>query len=343
MNARTTQKPKKNERGVILIWVGMFLLLILCFASLGVDMAKLMAARTQLQNAADAAALAGASAVDWNTGVLDADTAVVRAQAAAFGNKAFIDTPQPIVLAAADVVVFGGDHVKVTVRREGGNSVVTTLAQVLGITALEMKATATAKVTPNIEVMCGIVPIGVSPPPGEVFEPGCSPGYVLKVGGGTGSNGNYGAVTFPACDQGPCAGMGSNGANTFRCLVEHGFCCSINIGDEITTEPGNLSSFRKAVEARFKNDTDARQHICYSEYTGNGQRVMILPVTTDLGSGSGRVDVTVLRFAAFFVKNIPGNGTNSTLEGEFVYYVAPGLGNSGSSSGVTTYAVQLVE
>jgi len=53
------------------------------FGSLSVDVAKLATTRTQLQNAADAAALAGASALDPATGVIQQATAIARAQTAA--------------------------------------------------------------------------------------------------------------------------------------------------------------------------------------------------------------------------------------------------------------------
>jgi hypothetical protein len=272
--------------------------------------------------------------------VLQPDTAVARAQNAAFQNKAFIDRPEPIVLDGSDVVFIDSDKVKVTVRREGANSMVTTVAQVLGITALEMKASATAKVEPASTALCGIVPLGVSPPSGESFQTGCSPGYVLKTSSGT--DGNYGALRFPACGDGSCAGMPSGGADTFRCLVQRGYCCPIDVGDLLETQPGNLSSFRKAILGRFKDDTDQREDICYSEYTGNGSRVVILPVTTSI-NGGGVEHVTVLQFAAFFLKDVPGSGSDSTLDGEFVYYVAAAFGGGTPTPGVNAFAIRLID
>src|SRR5215831_13598389 len=87
----------RRERGAVIIWLALFLLVLIGFGSLSVDVAKLAATRTQLQNAADAAALAGASAVDPETGNIIQATAIVRAQGTALSNKAFIDQPQPVV------------------------------------------------------------------------------------------------------------------------------------------------------------------------------------------------------------------------------------------------------
>jgi hypothetical protein len=334
---------RRGERGMVLMWVGLFLFLILAFISLGVDLAKLAGARTQLQNAADAAALAGASAVDFSTGVIDPDTAVVRAQLEGVANKTYVGAPEPVEIAAGDIEVIDGDKVRVTARREGDQSIVTQFATVLGIDALQMKAAATAKIEPAGSVDCGLVPIAVAPPAGETFATGCSPGCVLKVGGGSGSNGNLNAVEFPTCPTpGPCEGMPTTGVNTFRCLVAQGYCCGISVGDVLSTEPGNMSSFRKAVQDRFENDTDRREGICYGEYHGNHQRVILVPATTDPGDGAGRHPVTVRGFTAFFIEEVPGNGINVELHGEFVYDVVPGTGG-GDSSGAVAYTIRLIE
>lgn len=330
-----------GQRGVVLIWVAMFLIIVMAFMSLGIDLAKLMTTRTQLQNAADAAALAGASGISFTTGELVPDSVVARAQMAASQNKAFIGNPEPVVVASGDVTIIDGDKVKVTARREGSESMITHVAQVLGITALQMRATATAKVEPAGSILCGIVPLGVSPPPGEDFQPGCTPGYTLKFEAGEGENGNYGALSFPECDTGDCAGMAATGANTFRCLVAKGYCCSVEIGDQVYTEPGNISSMRKAVLDRFKADTDQRQDICFSEYMGTGNRIIIVPVVTP--PGNGRTLVTVESFAAFFIKNIPGTGTLGSLDGEFVFYIAAATGGGDPDAPVVAFAIRLVD
>src|SRR5437870_9261088 len=96
-------RNRKNERGVILIWTAFFLILMLGFVAIGIDVSKLMATRTQLQNAADAAALAGASAIDPTIGIIVQDTARVRAKAIAALNKAFVNQAVPITLNDGDI------------------------------------------------------------------------------------------------------------------------------------------------------------------------------------------------------------------------------------------------
>src|SRR5438445_13721590 len=112
----------RPQRGAIIIWLAVFLLVLIGITSLGIDMAKLMATHTQLQNAADAAALAGASAIDAATGNVIADSAVVRAQTIGAFNKAFVDGPVAVQIDAADVVLVDNHTVRVTARREGANA-----------------------------------------------------------------------------------------------------------------------------------------------------------------------------------------------------------------------------
>ena len=332
-----------SERGVILIWVALFMLTMLSFISLGIDLAKLTTTRAQLQNAADAAALAGASAIDPQTGVLVQATAVARAQQTSAQNKAFIDTPQPVVLDASDVTFPTSSQVRVTVRREGANSIVTYFGKALGITSLQMKASATAKVDTVGAVNCGILPLGASLNPGETFQTGCSHIYALKLGSGTGGNGNYSAIAFPQCNAGPCAGQPSTGASTYGCLLRQGYCCEIKKGEVVSTEPGNMAGpTNKAINDRFDADIVKAENICYSDYLaqgGNGQRVIIVPITTQ--PANGRSDVTILDFASFFLRNRPGSGNDCQINAEYVYTTVPGSGG-GSSTGPVVFTIRLV-
>ena len=334
----------KNERGVVIIWSAFFMIMMLGFVALGIDVAKLMATRTELQNAADAAALAGASALDLVTGQLMPDSALMRAQDTSLRNKAFVDAPVPVTLLGADVSVNPAENtVTVTVRRDPSSdgSMVTHVAQVLGLTRLQVKATATAKAERTCEACERMVPMGAVPPVGQAnFLTGCANRYMLmSAGGGSGpvAPGNYLALSFPECNEGPCVGMPSTGAATFRCLLENGYGCCIRIGQVIQTEPGTMAGpTRQGLDARWDSDTDQRQNICYSEYQGNGSRIVNVPVITPIGNG--RTQVTVTGLAAFFLRErAAGNGD---IWAEFIYDVVPGTGGNCNS---TMFTIRLIE
>ncbi len=91
-----TLRPKHPRyRGVVYIWVVTFLLLLILFVGLTLDMAKAYYVSHQLQNAADAAALAGARVVK-----LSQAQARQKAYDIAFANFADVD---PILLGLNDV------------------------------------------------------------------------------------------------------------------------------------------------------------------------------------------------------------------------------------------------
>lgn len=331
----------RNERGVVIIWTAFFMLMMLGFVALGIDVAKVMATRTELQNAADAAALAGASALDLTTGQLRPDSATMRAQWTSAQNKAFVDAPVSVTLLAGDVQVDPSQNTcKVTVRRAPGTdgSMITHVAQVLGIKNVEVSATATAQAQRTCEQCEKIVPLGALPLPGGGFQVGCG-SYTLQSGWQGGTNGNYQALSFPECNEGPCAGMGSTGSNTLRCLIENGYSCCVGVGDIIQTEPGAaVGAIRPSLQARWDADTDRTPNICYSAYRGNGSRVVNVPVIESLGGG--RTDVRVVGLAAFFLKDRPGAGNNGPVTGEFIHDVVPGTGGNCNS---TVFTIRLIE
>ena len=335
---------RHRERGVVIVWYALFLMLLLSFVAVGIDLAKLLATRTQLRNAADAAALAGASAMNPETGVIVPDAAIARAQQTASMNKAFVDGEAPIVLDAADVVV-GANTCKVTVRRQDANSIVTYFANVLGIPSLQLTATATAKMDTSSSALCGITPLCVSHNAGDGFHVGQV--YQLKYAGGSGVDGNYGGLTLPPCANIPavCQGFAYDGASMYRCLLEHhDYCCEIKAGQSISTNPGNMSGPTKtAIQYLFNLDTVQQENITYSDYVsrgGNGSRVIVVAITTPPTTGSS--PVTILQFGAFFLVNIPGNGGKNDVYGEFIYATIPGSG-SGHGPGTVTFALRLIQ
>jgi Flp pilus assembly protein TadG len=332
---------RRRERGVVIIWTAFFLLMMLGFVAIGIDIAKLMATRTQLQNAADAAALAGASAVNGLTGAVVQDTATARSQAIAALNKAFVDAPEALVLAASDVTFPTPDRVSVTVRRDAssGGAMVTHVAQVLGINTLDVKATAIAKVDTAGGVCEKLVPMGAIEPPAGGFQVRCDTTYALKLdAAGANSPGNFQLLRFPDCTEGVCQGQG--GAAAIRCQVANGYACCLNIGDMILTQPGNKTGpFWQGVNDRWDADTDTRQGICFTDYHGNGNRIVNVPILKDFDP-NGTKPVRIEGFAAFFLQNQPSKGT---LYGQFLHPVVVGNRGSGGSTGMVSFVIRLVK
>jgi Flp pilus assembly protein TadG len=335
------KKDTQRERGVLIIWHALFLIMIIGLTSIGVDLAKLATTQAQLQTAADAGALAGATALNPTTGLLDHDVAVTRAQTAASQNKAYQLVPTPVTVPDADVQVDGDTMVTVTARRTGDTGMVTHFAAVfLGpeMKKLDMTAVAAAVVSRSDMVCCGIIPIAAIPP--SDWVPQCGQVYELKLDSGQNGGARYGFVRLPDCPNGACAGMPSGGANTFRCLLANGYCCCIQEGDQLRCETGNMDGpFHQGLLDRWNADSDQRTGICYSQYTGNMQRVVELPITTPVAGTGGNCHYTVLALASFFLVEPPRPNPNDGIRGEFIRTVNPGHGSVGHG---TSYNVHLV-
>jgi hypothetical protein len=330
--------------------VALFMVVMLAFVALGVDGAKLMATRTQLQNAADAGALAGATAINATTGLVDQVRAVPLAQAATAKNKAFIGGPEPVLDA---VVTFPStSRVQVDVTRSGGTAIVTYLARVVGVRTLEASATAVAEAAPP-NCAFGLRPLGVgnSTPP---FTYVVGQEYDLISGF---APGNWQHLDFsrmnppldPPCSNGPCAGVGGSGGNLLRCMLEHGMGCCLPIGGMIGVQTGVSSGpVKQAVDYIFDNDAvqteyPASQTNTYPTYKnagGNGSRVVVVPLVVFIPSpcSGNNCWARVNGFAAFFLKRRYSPG-QKTFIGEFVKYEVAGEGGGGTG---TAYSVRLV-
>jgi Tfp pilus assembly protein PilX len=338
------RQPHASERGAILIWVALFILVMLAFIALGVDGAKLMATRTQLQNAADAGALAGASMFDPETGEIVESAAVERAREAAGANRAFIRGPEPVLDAEVEISA-DRKECRVVVRRMGSTAIVTHLAQVVGVDSLEAMATATARISQPDSVCEYLVPFGAVPPAAEGFQTGCDHLYDLFLEEHAGP-GNYQLLSYPRCEEGPCAGMNSTGASTLKCLIVNGYACCVGIGEEleIATEPGRkIGKVLDGLNERFDSDVVPDENICYERYLelgGNGRRVVNVPLVDNF-EVQGRKVARVVGFSAFFLR---ARVTTQSLikqgiRAEFLYDVVPGVGQNGSG---TVFALRLI-
>ena len=372
----------RDERGVAMLYAAVFLLSSVWLVSLALDMGKLMATKTQLQRAADAAALAGASAVDSQTGNLIEALARDRAAKTAGSNEALREIAEPVVIDPdADVAFPRFNWVQVTVHRtaDTGNPMTTIFARSLGIMSIDVQATATAEVSP-INPCDGIPPFaitvgGYTPDQDYTFnlDPGALQSLNLGAPGITAIDSyilDY--VSFQAggndCNEGPCSQVGGS---TLGCYIVNGYGCCLKKGDEFTTLLLNdqFSTVKNSLKDRWNGDTDQREGITYADYAGNGNRVLICPIVEVLGGGGNSADRggqggsgVVARFS----EGIQGNNVNELgpsrvrivgftgffltekptpnqlIVGRVINYVAPGDPDPDASSQTKLYGTRLV-
>jgi hypothetical protein len=152
---KSLKKFLRDEKGVSAIIVAVAIVVIFGFAVIAIDLSFVQLAKTQLQNAADAAALAGAIILYTSNG--DQNAATNEAIRVAGLNKAFQDRAQrPVTIGPGDVTFPGGDLVRVVTHRTeaAGDPMYLFFLGILN-PASDNKADMRAMATATVSLVCG--------------------------------------------------------------------------------------------------------------------------------------------------------------------------------------------
>lgn len=144
MTASAVGARLRDRRGTVLVLVAVSMTAMLALVALAVDVGLLYAARGEAQNAADAAALAGAGSFLEAPG----DPAAASALAEEVGERNLVRNESVDIRPGEDVTVEPErERVTVTVRRLAarGNAVPTYFARLIGFSSADVSATATAE------------------------------------------------------------------------------------------------------------------------------------------------------------------------------------------------------
>lgn len=207
----------KKKSGSVLIFIAIMAVVLMGITALVIDVGMLVYQRQRLQNACDAAALAGAMQLpDKPTGD---DGAVAVAKQYASDNGVTINDTD---------VTISADNKKITVN--ASRNLQFTFAKLLGINSGQVSAKATAVVAPVKTVGSGLRPFGVKE---DDFHPGGQ--YTMKVGTPDNDGGDFGAIGLKNKDG------KDNGADVYRENIEFGSPKPYNIYDEVPIEHGNMA------------------------------------------------------------------------------------------------------
>lgn len=265
----------RAQRGAVTLLVALGLPVLLGIGALAIDLAWLRVVRAELQNAADAAALAGAqplstllpSSTQWAAAEQQARQAVPLNRAAqAPLQQGEVQTgywnprepgqqlqPLPHSPSAQEVPA-----VRVTLRRAEGHNggpVRTFLATLWAQDGVALHASATAaRVAPGTVQPGGVFPMAVSQclynqywrstgtPPGPQLDPATGAPYIFQMGS---------AYHYGGCDSAQWSSLqgGGNSASEVRALINSGNLQPLSAGDAIWVQSGTESTLYNAVRA----------------------------------------------------------------------------------------------
>jgi Flp pilus assembly protein TadG len=333
----------RRERGVTFVIAAIALTSLLLATGLAVDISHVYMVKAELQNAADAGALAGAASL--NSSVAGIQQAVTRATSLpnkADFNKYAVSIPTANVKfavnltdtfvssASAQTAPLNMRFIRVTTAPAPVKIYLARL--VLGST-LNVSATATAGQSVPLNVICGLAPVSVID-----FDTPMVPGqtYTFRAAPSQGpSPGNYQILALAA-----------NGGKT----VEQGLagnspvCAKAGQEYAVDTSPGAKSGpVRQGLNTRFDEyggtslnpadyppDINIANNITYSQYlqsspftapshTGMvGRRLLIVPIIKLSEYDAGRNVVRFNRFGVFFMRSKVANGNDGDLVGEYI-------------------------
>ena len=160
MSTSRLRKLARDQSGFSLVFVGFGCMAFVAASMLAIDVGMLMTARSQAQNAADAGALAGATALAFEswTDRSPSGPAVTSAIATSKANQVMSGD---VDVTAADVEFLNdpagsNNRVRVTVYRDAsrGNPVSTLIAKYFGIKTAGVRAVAMAEASPANSMTC---------------------------------------------------------------------------------------------------------------------------------------------------------------------------------------------
>jgi len=347
-------RNRRGERGSVLVLSAVGMLSLILAVGLGVDISHLYLAKNELQNAADASALAGASGLNFgSSGITEATNRAVKAMNSYEFNKTGVVFPRENVRfgknlsdfdsgtdmseAAAAAVASQVRFVKVTTPQSPVP--ISFVGFVLG-KSLNLAAEAVAGVSAPLNKFSGYLPVSVidedikicgTPPntsicPGQTYTFRSAPQNSI-------SPGNYQVLAI----DGP-------GASDDRIGLASGVQTWTEPGDYVDTKPGvSAGAVRQGVNTRFDvyasqldpgnypPDTNIKEGITYYDYINNRlltqtpshpgsekRRVVVIPIVKVSEFSNGRTHVKIDRFGCFFLRTKVPGGNGGDIQAELL-------------------------
>jgi Flp pilus assembly protein TadG len=351
MNRLAQTKDRKGERGSILAMSAIGMLSLLLAVGLGVDITHLYLAKNELQNAADASALAGASGLNFHAeGIYDATKRATEElnnyNKYEFNNQQVNVTADNVRFASNLNDFDNGPGLNQAAAAAPG--VVSTIRFVKVITpespvpmsfvgfllgsSRNLTAKAVAGVSAPLNLFMGYLPLFLIDDnslstftPGNVYTIRSAPQNSI-------SPGNYQILAID----------GAGGADD-RIDLASAVQNVVGPGGYVDTKPGvTAGAIRQGINTRFDDyasgmdpadfppDTNIKEGITYDQYLSgsptqspshegvDGRRVVLLPIMKISELDGGRTTVQIDHFGAFFLRSKVSGGNGLDIQAEYI-------------------------
>ncbi|MDQ2937876.1 MAG: Tad domain-containing protein [Acidobacteriota bacterium] len=343
MSKLVERKNKNGERGSILAMSALGMLSVLLAVGLGVDISRFYLAKTELQNAADASALAAVSALNSSSaGITEATNRAVNVMNNYDFNQQNVKFPRANVLFAKNL---DGPYLSEGSAQANPKDIrfvqVTTPASPVGVSfavtvlgsSKNLTATATAGYSVPINVFCNWIPLSVID-----YDVPMVPGQTYTIRSGPGnkvSPGNYQILA-----------VSGRGGKDVREGLASGvdLCAEAGAIYNVDTKPGvTAGPVRQGINTRFDSyqggtvnptdhppDSNIKENITYAQYRDGtpsqspshtgipGRRIVIIPIIKYAEFDQGRNTVKFNRFGQFFLQSKVGNGNGGDIQAEYI-------------------------
>ena len=277
----------RNEKGSAAIILVISFSVIAMFAVVGADVGAIVYEKAEMSNALDSAALEGAQA-------LPEEPDEARTIAAGYLLANGVEPLQ-------STISIDADNKGITI--DASQNMNTFFGPLIERSTVTISEEAKVRVGPIGRVRSGIRPLVIESQPlsyGDIVD--------LKLNASENYHGNFGAVS-----------LGGTGACVYRNNLLYGYSGSIEIGDVIYTEPGNMASVINPLRNYLSSD-----YSTFDNYSRDSSRLWVIPIVDSL-EVSGTAPVTVVGFAEFFIEEIGRQSGQTKIQGRFIRFSGGGV------------------
>jgi Flp pilus assembly protein TadG len=301
-----TTLPKTLKRGQMAVALILIMIPLLSLIGLGADIGLLYFHWGIVQKAADAAVLAGA-------GYLPNHTATAKTTASGYATTNGLGSSEIVSNTVA------ADNMSITMTTS--RTVPYYFLTLVGVSSGTVKPIAKAGIQQNTEQARGLIPVGLPCTTGNTTTNcGYTTGTLYHLVQ-AGTNGNGGSWNVGPGNWGRLA-LGAPGGDQFLNNLINGYQGSINVGDIISAETGQLNGpTSTGVDDRVNTGIAVNGTVTNPTLTSvpaYDPRLVAVPMVDFTGATGSSVQLPVTGFALMWLQSYTAKGSQKTLDAYFL-------------------------